>query len=148
MSVAILSDNILGIEAELGHSPRFFERSGGSGLIRSSHVTTLIGNVLFAVPVRITQDSFRPYAVAGLGLMRVNSDDVNDLLPVRANLLGLSVGGGLIGHLTNRTSLRVDVRHLRNIKQGNIERVPDFAGLTTLSFWRATVGVALMGNLF
>ena len=148
VSVAILSDEVFGIEGEFGHSPRFFERSGTTDLIARSNVTTLMGNVLFAVPRRITQDSLRPYAVAGVGLVHVNIEDLADLLPVNANLLGMSLGGGAIGHLTNRTSIRIEVRHIRNIKQAKEDNVPGFAGLTEISFWRATVGVALMGNLF
>ena len=147
-SVAILSDNILGIEGELGHTPRFFEQSGASDLIARSNVTTLMGNVILAVPRRLTQDSLRPYAVAGVGLIRASIDDINDLLPVRENLLGLTLGGGAIGRLTNRTSIRIDVRHIRNIKENDPSTVIGFAPLNELGFWRATVGVALMGNLF
>jgi opacity protein-like surface antigen len=146
-SIAVLSDNIFGVEGELGHSPRFFERSTGS-LVARSNVTTLMGNVLFAVPRRITQDSLRPYAVAGVGLVHVNIEDLANLLGVNTNLLGITFGGGAIGHLTNRTSIRIDVRHIRNIKQVTDDNVPGFSGVTEISFWRATVGVALMGNLF
>lgn len=148
VSVAILTDNIFGLEGELGHTPRFFEQSGASDLIARSNVTTVIGSVILAVPRRITRDSLRPYAAAGVGLMRVSVDDVNDLLPVRENLFALSVGGGAIGRLTNRTSVRIDVRHIRNIKKHDPQSTPGFLQLTGLSFWRATVGVALMGNLF
>jgi opacity protein-like surface antigen len=146
-SVAILGDNVLGIEGELGHTPRFFERSTGN-LVARSNVTTLMGNVMFAVPRSIPRDSLRPYAVAGLGWMRVSIDDVNNLLPVQANLIGLTLGAGAIGHLTNRTSIRFDLRHSRNIKRTNTESVPGFGGIAEISFWRATVGLALMGNLF
>lgn len=146
VSVAVLSDEWLGVEGELGHTPRFFEQSGTSGLIARSNVTTLMGSVLVAVPRRITRDSLRPYAAAGVGWIRTSVDDLNDLLPVRENLLGLSVGGGAIGPITNRTSIRIDVRHIRNIRAN--EPVSGFLQLTGLSFWRATVGVALMGNLF
>jgi hypothetical protein len=145
VSVAVLSDNWLGVEGELGHTPRFFEQSGPAFIARSN-VTTLMGNVLVAVPRRITRDSLRPYAVAGIGWIRASVDDLNDLLPVRENLLGMTLGGGAIGHLTNRTSIRIDVRHVRNIKAN--EPVSGFVQLTGLGFWRATVGIALMGNLF
>jgi hypothetical protein len=51
----------------------------------------------------------------------------------------------VIGQLTSRTSLRADVRHIRNISGGG--DVPDLFE-TSLSYWRATVGVALLGRLF
>lgn len=147
VSIAILSDEIFGIEGELGHSPRFFERSGGSGLIVRSNVTTVLGSVLFTVPRRITQDSLRPYAVAGIGLVHVGIDSLGNVLPVDGNILGMGLGGGAIGRLTNRTSIRFEARHIRNIAPASQENVPGL-GVTEISFWRATVGVALMGNLF
>jgi hypothetical protein len=89
VSATILSDRILGFEGELGYSPRFFERSGTSNLIARSNVTTLFGNVLFAVPRAITRDSLRPYALVGLGLIHVGIDDSLGILPVDTNLAGM-----------------------------------------------------------
>jgi hypothetical protein len=147
VSATILSDRILGIEGELGYSPRFFERSGTSDLIARSNVTTLFGNVVFAVPRAITRDSLRPYAVAGVGLIHVGIDDASGILPVDTNLVGIGIGGGALGRLTNRTSLRFEVRHIRNLAPTTESVVPDF-GVTRIKYWRATVGVALHGNLF
>jgi hypothetical protein len=146
VSVAILSDEIFGVEGELGYSPRFFERSGGSGLVARSNVTTLMGNVLIAVPRRITRDSLRPYAVAGVGLVHVGIRDIVNVLPVDTDLLGMSIGGGAIGRLTPRTSLRFDLRHIRNIGRGSGD-VPSL-GETRIKYWRLTAGVAFLGGLF
>ena len=33
VSVAVLSDNIFGLEGEFGHTPRFFEQSGGEAVV-------------------------------------------------------------------------------------------------------------------
>ena len=146
VSGAILSDEIFGIEGELGHTPRFFERSRGSGLVARSHVTTLMGNVLIAVPKRITREALRPYAVAGVGLVHVGIKDLVNVFDVDGDLLGMSIGGGAIGQLTNRTSLRFDVRHIRNIGRNDGD-VPSL-GETRISYWRVTAGVAFLGRLF
>jgi hypothetical protein len=146
VSATILSDRILGIEGELGYSPRFFERSGTSDLIAGSNVTTLFGHVVFAVPRAITRDSLRPYALAGVGLIHVGINDAPGLLPVDTNLVGIGIGGGALGRLTNRTSVRFEVRHIRNLLPPN-EIVPGF-GARRIKYWRATVGVSLHGNLF
>lgn len=145
VSGAILSEEVFGVEAEFGYSPRFFERSGGSGLVARSNVATLTGNVLVALPKRITQDSLRPYGVVGVGLIHIGIDDLLGILPVDTNLLGINVGAGAIGRLTNRTSLRFEVRHFRTAAREEAD-LP-FSG-TRLSFWRASIGIALMGNLF
>jgi hypothetical protein len=146
VSTTVLSDKVLGIEGELGYSPRFFERSGGSDLIARSNVTTLFGSVMFAVPRTITRDSLRPYAIAGVGLIHVGIDDSLGLLPVDTNLVGIAIGGGALGRLTSRTSLRFEVRHIRNLAPPK-EDVPGF-GAIQIKYWRATVGVALLGSLF
>jgi hypothetical protein len=145
VSATILSDEIFGVEGEFGYSPRFFERSSGA-LVARSNVLTLTGNVIAALPKSITREALRPYAIGGVGLMHVGIADIADLLPVDTDLLGVTFGGGAMGRLTNRTSLRFEVRHFRNLTREDTDVVS--IGPTRLSFWRATVGVALHGNLF
>ena len=65
--------------------------------------------------------------------------------PVDGNLLGMAIGGGAIGRLTNRTSVRFDLRHIRNIgRDDNVRSLGD----TRISYWRATAGIAFSGRLF
>lgn len=134
-----LGDGLLGLEVDFAYVPRAFQGGRGPGLVASSHVMTLTGTVLVAVPRRLTRDSLRPYAVGGLGLMHVGIDDVLGVFRVDSSIAGLAVGGGVIGPLSPRTSLRVDVRYLRNVSESDD---PAF-GATNLRFWRATAGVML-----
>jgi hypothetical protein len=140
-SVALLSDEILGIEADYSFIPGYFQGATDVTVV-SSAVTTLTGNIIVAVPLSVTQYSLRPYVVGGLGLIRAQSDVgelVNPVFRVSENLLGLNVGGGAIGTLTNRTSVRFELRHFINL--GGEESAVGF-GRARLSFWRATIGVA------
>lgn len=138
-SVALLSDGLFGIEADVAYVSRFFEQ--GQDFIASSGVTTVTGNLMVAAPKRLTQYSLRPYLVGGVGLMRVDIDDVIALFDVDSNLLCLGVGGGAIGPLTERVSVRFEARHFRNLRSEEDEVVG--FGNTRLKFWRATVGVFL-----
>jgi hypothetical protein len=141
-SVALLSDGILGIEADYSFIPGYFQGDMSEISVVSSGVTTLTGNVIVAVPLSVTQYSLRPYVIGGVGLIRVRSDVVDPpgpLFGVSENLFGLNVGGGAIGGLTTRTSLRFELRHFINL--GGEQNVVGF-GRARLSFWRATVGVA------
>jgi hypothetical protein len=140
-SVALLSDGILGLEADIGHTPRFFEGDDPLGLILSSRVTTLSGNIIFAAPLALTRESLRPYLVSGLGLIQARSKNAADLFPVDQDVLGLTLGAGAIGFVTERTGLRFDVRRIKAVTgaDGPFAR----AGVSRLSFWRATVGVTL-----
>lgn len=140
-SVALLSDGILGLEADVGHTPRFFEGNDPLGLVLTSRVTTVSGNLIVAAPLALTRESLRPYLVGGLGLMQARSKRPAGLFPVEQDLLGLSVGAGAIGFVTERTGLRFDVRHTKAISgvDGPFAR----PGVSRLSFWRATAGLTI-----
>ena len=140
-SVALLTDGILGIEADVGHSPRFFEGDDPRGLVLSSRVTTITGNLILAVPLSVTRESLRPYLVGGLGLLQARSSNAAGFLPVDENFLGVAFGAGAIGMLSPRTGMRFDVRHVKAASgaDGPFAR----PGISRLSFWRATIGVVV-----
>lgn len=141
-SVGLLSDGIFGVEADVGHTPHFFERGARTALITDSTVTTLTGNVLMAVPLAVTRESLRPYLVGGVGMMHASSNDVADIFSFRSNLLALSLGGGAIGLVTPRTGFRFDLRQFRSLSPDN-SATTTTAGGTRLSFWRASVGIVI-----
>jgi hypothetical protein len=140
-SVALLSDGLLGVEGEVAHTPKFFEGDDPLGLVLSNYVTTLSGNVLLAAPLALTRESLRPYLVGGLGLLQARLRHAAGVLPLNEDRLGLSVGGGAIGFVTDFTGLRFDVRHIKAISgsDGLLAR----PGVSRLSFWRATVGLTI-----
>jgi len=140
-SVALLSDNIFGLEAEVGHTPRFFEGDDPLGLVLSSRVTTVTGSVIVATPLAVTRESLRPYLALGIGLMQARSDHVAGVLPVDENLLEVNVGVGATGFLTDRIGLRFDIRRFKGL--GAAEAPMARAGASRLSFWRATTGLTL-----
>lgn len=140
-SVALLTDGLLGVEAEIGHTPSFFEGDDPLGLVLTSRVTTVSGSVLIAAPLALTRESLRPYAVGGLGLLQARGKHAAGLFPIDKNLLGLNIGGGAIGLLSARTGLRFDIRHIKAVSgaDGPFAR----PGLSRLSFWRAALGLVL-----
>ena len=138
-SAALLSDQIFGVEADFAMMPGFFERSGAPQLVLGSRVTTLTGSVIAALPLSVTRESLRPYLVGGLGLLHAASEDLIGLNETN-NLLGLQVGGGAIGLITNRAGVRFDLRHARALSRDNT--LPGDR-ISKLSFWRLTVGVTL-----
>jgi hypothetical protein len=137
-SAGFLGSGILGIEADFAYGPRFFERT--NDLVLQSSLITLMGNIIIAVPLRVTRDSLRPYVVGGVGLLRPRIQDILGVFDPNSNLLGLNVGGGAIGPVGNRTSIRFELRRFSNLTEG--EPGQGF-GPTRLSFWRADVGVTI-----
>ena len=140
-SAALLSRGVFGVEADYAYAPRFFERDNRAGNITGSNVNTLSGSVIFALPLSVTRESLRPYAIAGLGLMHAAVQDAVNFSDVRENMLGYNVGGGAIGMISPRTGLRFEIRHFRSVE--NAPNVLTGEDSARLSFWRATVGVVI-----
>jgi hypothetical protein len=140
-SVALLSDGFLGVEADFGHTPGFFQGDDPLGLVLSSRVTTVTGSVIIAVPLSITRESLRPYVVGGVGLLQARSRHVGGAIPVEKDLLGVNVGAGAIGMITFQTGLRFDFRYIKAASgsDGPFAR----PGLSRLSFWRGTAGIVI-----
>ena len=134
----VLADKGIGVEAEVGYNPRFFERGTGD-LVTRSGVTTLFGNLILALPISITRESLRPYAVAGLGWIHGSANDSIGFNAVSNDFLGLALGGGAIGFVTDTTGLRFDVRYLKSISSGDVSAVNQESA--RISFWRAYIGV-------
>lgn len=140
-SVSLLGDGIFGFEAEVAHTPRFFEGNDPLGLVLTSRVTTVSGSVILAAPLALTRESLRPFLVGGLGLMQARSKHAAGLFPIHENLLAVNIGVGAIGFVTERTGLRFDVRHFRAISTTDAPLAR--AGASRLSFWRATAGLTI-----
>jgi len=134
-----LTDGVFGVEGSIAHSPGFFERR--DTLLVGSHVTAVSGAIVLAVPLSITRDSLRPYAVAGMGSLHASLEDVIGLFTQSRTTPAWTVGGGAMGFLTRRTGVRFDLRQIQSLERV----VSPLTGLneTPLSFWQASVGVVL-----
>ena len=130
---------LLGLEIDVGVAPGFFERADPD-LVTSSSVTTVMGNVMITTPLSFSGEGLRPYVVGGLGWMHASSNDFSDIFTFRRDLLGLTVGGGAIGYLTDRVGVRFDLRYMRNITEPDPGSV--VFGPPRLRLWRASVGLA------
>ena len=146
-----LLGEVFGVEGDFGFAPGFF--SGGEGeqtvgcqaagtrCVLNSSVRTLTGNVLIAVPRRLTTYTLRPYFVGGAGIMHASSEQAFGVLRVSSTLPALDLGGGVTGFLSKRIGVGWDVRYFRSLGTGE-ERGQSF-GPEQLSFWRANMAVAI-----
>ena len=129
----------LGAEALFVYTPDFFGESTGSLLqVQGSRTLAVMGNVVLAAPRSWNEYGLRPFLSGGLGLLHAAVDD--DILPVRENLLGINVGGGAVGFVTETTGLRFDLRYFRHLKPSSLEEGTSF-GDVRLSYWTGSVGV-------
>jgi hypothetical protein len=141
-SAAWLSRGIVGLEGDVGYSPRFFEGNHARGLASPhSRIVTMTGNVLLTLPVSVTRESLRPYVAAGLGLINATTKDKIALVPVNRHLVAMDIGGGAIGFLDPNVGVRFDLRRFSSLASGD-SLGPGIGG-NRFSFWRATVGVTI-----
>jgi hypothetical protein len=140
---------IFGLEADFGRAPGFFQTDPASGLaaasepvLFSSAVTTLTGNIVIALPRRMAGYGLRPYFSGGAGLMHIDTVTQLQIIDVHRTLPTLSLGGGVTAFLTNFVGLNWDVRRLSTLR-GEGETIGNSLGREQLSFWRATMAVAL-----
>lgn len=145
---------VFGLEADFSTVPGFFQRGFFQfGSVRilppgtpdalevRSNVMTLTGNVIAAVPRRLTEYTLRPYAVGGIGLMRVRIDDLAGL-PISSTLTAIDIGGGVTGFLSDTVGLNWDIRRFWSV--GGADQQLGFSlGDEQLSFWRASMGLAI-----
>ena len=131
-----------GFEVDFGYSPNFFETSvstSGFEFTNKSNVTTLMGNLV----VGSNKGGVRPYAVAGVGLLRTNVQDAAELFSVNTkNDFGLDVGGGVMGFFSNNVGLRGDVRYFRGFRGTSDSDNLSGVTLSDFHFWRGSVGVS------
>jgi hypothetical protein len=139
-TAGFVGSGVLGIETDFCYYPRFFERSSGSLVARSS-VLTLMGNLLVTVPRDWTGYALRPYVSGGAGYMHVGLNYVADVFRVDSDRIAINVGGGAVGGLTARTDVRFDLRYFKTADEEAEQNVG--FGPPSLSFWRAAVGVTI-----
>lgn len=137
----VLLGEFIGIDADFAYAPGFFQ-SGDRHLVLKSSAATLTGNIVIALPRRLTEYGLRPYAVGGVGIMHARIDDWLDVLHVATTLPAMGLGGGVTGFLTERVGLNWDIRHFHSIG-----RKPESRGVSLgaeqLSFWRANMACAV-----
>jgi hypothetical protein len=138
---AVFLGEMVGTEIEIADAPGFFD-SNNISLLRGSRVTTISGNVIVAAPRRMTEYSLRPYLVGGGGLMRIRTTTTLNVFDTSSVTPMLDVGVGVVGFLTNRTGVYWELRRFQSVG-GDTGSVGLSWGDEHLSFWRATMGVAI-----
>jgi len=136
--------NVFGLEGDVATTAGFFsgDPSSRDTLILRSHVATLMGNAVVAMPKSISEYGLRPYAVAGLGSMHVSTTDNQTAFPFTKWLSAWDIGGGATGFLSDFVGLNWDVRYFRTLQSGEVG-TGQTLGPEQLSFWRATMGISI-----
>src|SRR5262245_56515612 len=110
VSLGFMGGGVLGLEADIAHSPDFFGKTDLGG----SSVLTATGNLLIGIPVGGQRGvGFRPYVLVGAGVVRAKVDVLGDVLSFDNSRAAWDFGGGVMFFFGNNVGLRGDLRYFR-----------------------------------
>ena len=127
----------VGLEGEVANAPDFFEPTG---FLTERRVMTVMGNALYRF---WTGGGAQVYAAGGAGLVRPHLAEAGDLAVVEVNKFGFNLGGGIIGHFSDHTGMRGDVRYVRTAGTSDTDANSFGLDLTRFEFWRASAGLVV-----
>jgi hypothetical protein len=126
----------VGGELNLGFSPSFFGTENDFG---NNTVLDLMANLIVGIPIGGQHGpGFRPFATAGVGLIRTQIDG-GDIFNVSASNTDFAwnAGVGAMGYFNDHVGIRGDLTYLRNFNGDTI----DTLDLGSLHYWRASIGI-------
>jgi len=138
---ALWQGEVLGLEGDVATTAGFF--GGDLKRISRSHVATVSGNLVVALPKRLSEYTLRPYAVAGLGFAHVSFSDGVKTFDFSSALPIWNVGGGATGFLSDTVGLTWDLRLFRTLSPQRPNPTSTVVEEKKLSFWRATMGLSI-----
>jgi hypothetical protein len=103
-----------------------------------------MGNAVLATPRRWNRYGLRPFVSGGIGLLHASRSDTLGIIPINdLDLLGMNIGGGAVGMVTERVGIRFDLRYLRKIEGPDETTIdpPVAFGPIRLRYWTTTFGV-------
>lgn len=138
---AVWLGEVVGIEGDVATTSGFF--SGDAKQVLHSHVATVSGNVVIALPKRIAEYTLRPYVVGGLGFAHVSFSDGVKIYDYSQVLPAWDLGGGATGFISDTVGLNWDVRLFRTLRPERPNSTGAVIEEKKLSFWRATMGISI-----
>ena len=136
-SFAFMGAGVLGVEADIARSPDFYGKTDIGG----SSVFTATGNLLIGVPIGGQKGvGIRPYALAGIGVIRSKVDGFSDVLNFDNSEAAWDFGGGAMFFFGDHVGVRGDVRYFRTFSAVDIL---DISPSDRLDFGRASAGLIL-----
>lgn len=129
VSVAAMGKGILGGEFDFSWAPNFIDKSALHDTVKEANLS---GNLIVGIPIGGTHGaSFRPYAVGGVGLLRVQEKKSEFLARISSNDFAWDLGGGVLTTFNSNIGVRADFRYFHTNSAANQYR-----------FWRGTGGLS------
>jgi opacity protein-like surface antigen len=128
-SVGVVDESGLGAEIDLGYTDEYDETR-----LAESNITSFMVNFLGAYP----HPRFRPFVVAGLGVLRVGTGLTVSGPDASQSDWAYNAGGGLLFMLNDVVGIRGDVRYFRFFERH--DDIP-FVDNGYFDYWRTSIGL-------
>ena len=146
-AVTLIGDAPLGLEAYYVRTPGFFQSGQAPPVVggvdpTSSRTYALMGNVVLATPRNWNRYGLRPFISGGLG--RIHASYEERIVPARVDVMGMNLGGGAVGFVTDRVGVRFDLRYFRNVRGVSEEDrplAPTLGDSVRVRYFTAAIGV-------
>lgn len=149
-AVRLIGEWPIGLEAYYVHTPGFFDPKQQFNIplpvVLESRTYAVMGNVVLTTPLSWNRYGLRPSLSGGIGLMHAFEKDQLQVIPYRVNLLGMNVGGGAVGFVSDHVGVRFDLRYFRNIKgvsQDQLDFPVTVGQPVRLRYWTLGFGVVI-----
>jgi opacity protein-like surface antigen len=139
VSFGWMGAGVIGFEGDFSYSPDFFGKTDLGG----SSAMTLTGNLLLGLPFG-GQKGFgiRPYGLIGVGMVRSDVDELEDIVGFDNSDVAWDVGGGVMIFFATHVGVRGEVRYFRTFSAVDLLGIDALDG-EHLDFGRASIGLIL-----
>jgi opacity protein-like surface antigen len=140
-TLGAMGGGIFGIELDMSYTRSFYPTTGSPAA--SNNLVTVVPALVIGVPIGGQRGpGLRPFALAGAGLVRRNFD-FGSVASVSQNDLAYTLGGGVMGFLSDHLGIRGDIRHVRNFRVDDLSLTGINLERGTFNFSRATAGLII-----
>ena len=143
-AVGLIGAGPVGVEGLFVYIPGYLNGDAGDvPTVIDGRSYAVMGNVVLTVPSR-NRYGLRPFVTGGIGVLRVSYDLLdNPFFPTpNETLTGYNLGGGAIGFLSDRTGVRMELRHYGTLIPREAPETIAF-GTVRLRYWTASAGVVI-----
>jgi opacity protein-like surface antigen len=139
-AVGFMGGGVFGVELDVAYTNKFY---GEGAMLADNSLLTVMPALILGVPVGGQRGlGIRPYATAGVGMVRRNlkSSGVNLF---DGSDLAYELGGGVMGYFSDHVGLRADYRYVRNFEVDEVGFTDIDLKQGTFDFSRAAIGLLL-----
>ncbi len=136
-----MGKGVFGVELDLGYTPKFYTDT--SAVVTKNNLLTVMPALILGIPIGGQKGVGACAFVRGRRGPDPPRCELNNLTSISANDMGYTLGGGVMGFVSDHVGLRGDVRYFRNFQVDELSLSGVDFEQGTFNFGRASLGLLL-----